>query len=117
MDRVNFLTIEFGKDLILSFSFNDDTKYGVDGYCIQRTPSLEYIVDSDERGPAVDWTDDDRVILLRKVVFDRNTISLETDDGVEKFDISEIEDEEYADMLKVLKEMNFDNSITIIENS
>ncbi len=117
MDRVNFLTLEFGKDLILSFSFDDETKYGVGGYCIQRNPSLERIIDPDERGPAVDWTDDDRIILLRKVVFDRNTISLETDDEVDEFDISRIEDDEYADMQKVLKKMNFDKSITIIKNS
>jgi hypothetical protein len=28
MDTVNFLTIDTGDDLTLSFSFEDDTKYG-----------------------------------------------------------------------------------------
>ena len=60
MDTVNFLTIETGTDLILSFSFDDeDTEYGVDGFMIHRAPKFEGILEPHERGPAVDWTDED----------------------------------------------------------
>jgi hypothetical protein len=41
MDTVNFITIETGDDLILSFSFDDGTRFGVDGFIIQRTPKFE----------------------------------------------------------------------------
>jgi len=116
MDRANFLTIDFGKDLVLSFSFDEGTKYGVDGFCIQRTPELEFALNEEERGPSIDWTDDDRIILLRSCTFDRNNITLNTDYGVEHFDISRIEDSEFADMIKVLKKMNFDNTFEIIDN-
>ena len=116
MDCVNFLTIDFGKDLVLSFSFDEGTKYGIDGFCIQRTPELEFPLSEEERGPAIDWTDDDRIILLRSCTFDRNNITLNTDYGVEHFDISRIEDSEFADMIKVLKKMNFDNTFEIIDN-
>ena len=116
MDCANFLIIDFGDDLVLSFSFDDGTKYGVDGFCIQRTPKLEFALSEEERGPAIDWTDDDRIILLRSCTFDRNNITLNTDYGIEQFDIVKIADSEFADMVKVLKKMNFDNTFELIHN-
>lgn len=115
MDRVNFLTIETGKDLILSFSFDDEgTKYGVDGFTIHRAPQYESIVEPHKRGPVVDWTDEDRIILLREVEFDRNSIRIVHDDGTESFDISHIDEDEYSDMLKVLEKINFDNAFRAV---
>jgi len=116
MHCANFLIIDFGDDLVLSFSFDDGTKYGVDGFCIQRTPKLEFALSEEERGPAIDWTDDDRIILLRSCTFDRNNITLNTDYGIEQFDIVKIADSEFADMVKVLKKMNFDNAFELIDN-
>ena len=116
MDCVNFLTVDFGKDLVLSFSFDDGTQYGVEGFCIQRTPKLEFAISKEERGPSIDWTDDDRIMLLRSCVFNRNSITLNTDNGIEQFDISKINDSEFTDMVKVLKKMNFDNAFDIIDN-
>ena len=115
MDRVNFLTIETGTDLILSFSFDDEgTEYGVDGFMIHRAPKFEGIFEPHERGPAVDWTDEDRIVLLREVVFDRNSIKIVHDDGTENFDISHIDEKEYSGMLDVLEKMNFDDAFRIV---
>jgi hypothetical protein len=116
MDCVNFLTIDFGKDLVLSFSFDDGTKYGVEGFCIQRTPKLEFAISKEERGPSIDWTGDDRIILLRSYVFDRNSITLNTDNGIEQFDISKINDSEFTNMVRVLKKMNFDKAFELTDN-
>ncbi len=61
-------------------------------------------------------TDDDRIILLRSCVFDRNSITLNTDNGIEQFDISKINDSEFTNMVKVLKKMNFDNAFELTDN-
>ena len=115
MDRVIFLTIEFGTDLILSFSFNEGTKYGIEGYSIHRTPKFEFIFEPEERGPCVDITTNDRRMILRSVSFDRNSITLKADNGNEQFDISRIDDSEFTDMIKVLKKMNFDKAFTVTD--
>ncbi|MFQ5605967.1 MAG: hypothetical protein ACE5HS_22070 [bacterium] len=55
MDKVLFVTIEKGPDMVLSFSFEEDTRFGVDGFIIQRSPKYEFILKPFERGPSVDW--------------------------------------------------------------
>ena len=54
MDKVQFTTIEDNDDLILSFSFEEGTVFGVEGFIIQRTPKLEFTLRPYERGPAID---------------------------------------------------------------
>ena len=114
MDRVNFLTIEFGKDLILSFSFNEDSKCGIGGFTIIRTPVNELFLSEKERCPLTNSADFDRRICLRSAIIDRNSIVLHIDNGIENFDISRIDDTEFEDMIHVLKEMNFDNAFDLI---
>ena len=109
MDTVNFITTETGDDLILSFSFDEGTCFDVDGFIIQRTPKFELILRPDERGPSVDWTDDDERILIRKIKVTPREVFIETTRDKHIFDLSKISGEEYADMVSVLKKMNFDN--------
>ncbi|HEX2957076.1 MAG TPA: hypothetical protein VHO70_09585 [Chitinispirillaceae bacterium] len=115
MDRVNFLTIDTGDDLVLSFSFDDNTKYGVDGFGIQRSPKYEFVLEKYERGPSIEWTDDDVIILLREFSYDRNTVEIIYDGGKEQFDISKIHEKEFERMIVVLKKMNFDNAFRLIK--
>ena len=63
MDIVQFTTIEENDDLVLSFSFEEGTEFGVEGFCIQRTPKFEFALNPDERGACIDWTEDDEIIL------------------------------------------------------
>ena len=109
MDTVNFVTINSGVDLVLAFSFDEGTRFGVDGYIIQRTPKFEMILRPDERGPSVDWTDKDERILLKRVNVTSSKVLIETTRDKYTFDISKISGEEYSDMVSVLKKMNFDN--------
>ncbi len=109
MDQVHYLYVDDDVDLVLSFSFDEGTKYGADGYCIQRTPEFESLLDEFEKGPSVDLTDDDRRILLRSATFDREKIVLQTDNGIEEFDLSELSDSDVDVMAEVLMKMNFDS--------
>ena len=109
MDAVNFITIETGDDLILSFSFDEGTRFGVDGFIVQRTPKFELILKPDERGPSVDWTDDDERILIKKINVTPREVLIETTREKHIFDLSNISGEEYSGMVSVLKKMNFDN--------
>ena len=109
MDTVNFITIDSGVDLILAFSFDEETRFGIDGFIIQRTPKLELILRPDERGPSVDWNDKDERILLKRVIVTPSEVLIETTHDHLTFDLSRISGEEYSDMVSVLKKMNFDN--------
>ncbi|HMF34815.1 MAG TPA: hypothetical protein VKK79_25565 [Candidatus Lokiarchaeia archaeon] len=110
MDVVNFLTIEDRDDLVLAFSFDEGTRFGVDGYIIQRTPKYEFILLPGEKGPTVDWTDDDERILLTRVEVTPQHIILETTRDTHMFDISKITADEHAEMLAILEKMNFDHA-------
>jgi len=109
MDSVNFLTIEEGDDLILAFSFDEGTRYGIEGYIIQRTPKFEMTLLPEEIGPSVDWTDEDGRIVLTSVNVNRNQILIETTLDQQSFNISKISNNEYLEMTSILKKMNFDN--------
>jgi len=118
MDTVNFITIDSGVDLVLAFSFDEGTLFGVDGFIIQRTPKFEMILRPDERGPSVDWTDKDERILLKRVIVTPGEVFIETTRDNHTFDLSRISGEEYSDMVSVLKKMNFDNIFDLkIEDS
>ena len=109
MDEVQFVTIENGNDLILSFSFKDETQFGIDGFTIQRNPNLEFALLPHERGPSVDWTEDDEIILVKEIKLLRNVIIIKTQYDVHFFDISKISDQNFRDVKTILTKMNFDN--------
>ncbi|MFQ5866295.1 MAG: hypothetical protein ACE5IW_13820 [bacterium] len=109
MDIVQFVTIDDGDDLVLSFSFPEGTQFGVGGFVIQRTPKLEFALMPHERGPSIDWTEDDEVILVKEVNLTRNVITIRTQYDLYSFDISKISDEEFNDVRRILEKMNFDN--------
>lgn len=109
MDVVRFVLTEDNDDLILSFSFSEDTEFGIEGFIIQRSPKYEYVLRAHERGPSVDWTDDDEVILVKSVKLTRNIVSIKTRFDGYSFDLSKISDDEYQAVITILEKMNFDN--------
>ena len=116
MDKVKFLTLEHAKDIVISLSFDEGTEFGVDGFIVQRNASLEFILPPDEKGACLAWDDEDDIrVLLDKVVIERNMITMETKgkDYKYQFDLSEIPDDEYNELLKHFDLINFDNSINI----
>jgi hypothetical protein len=109
MDIVRFTTIEDNDDLILSFSFDEGTEFGIDGFIIQRSPKFEFILMPHERGPSIDWTDDDEIITAKEIELSREVVVIRTQYELYSFDISKISDEEFKEVLEMLKKMNFDN--------
>jgi hypothetical protein len=113
MDRVQFTTIEDDDDFILSFSFDEGTEFGIDGFIIQRAPKYEFVLMPHERGPSIDWTDDDEIILVEEVELSRQVIVIKTRYDSYSFDLSKISKEEFKAVVKVLKKMNFDNAFRL----
>ena len=109
MDKVNFSSVEYGADLILSLSFDEGTEFGVEGFIIQRDMLFEHLLDPGERGPCIDWTDDDIEILVKRVELSKNTIKIDTQESKYEFDISRLSEKDVKDIKAVLKKMNFDD--------
>jgi hypothetical protein len=113
MDIVRFTTIEDNDDLILSFSFDEGTEFGIDGFIIQRSPKFEFILMPHERGPSIDWTDDDEIITAKEIELSRKVVAIRTQYELYSFDISKISDEEFKEALEMLRKMNFDNAFKL----
>ena len=109
MDLVQFVMVEEGDDLILSFSFSEGTEFGIDGFIIQRSPKYEFALFPHEKGASIDWTEDDEIRLVKSVRLSRKTISIEAQYESYSFDLSKISDEEYKAIIHILQKMNFDN--------
>ena len=110
MDRVRFTTIEDNDDLVLSFSFEEGTVFGIDGFIIQRTPKLEFTLRPYERGPAIDWTAEDEIITIQEIVLSRAVVVIKIHYDTYSFDISKISAEEFKGVIDILQKMNFDNA-------
>lgn len=117
MDLVRFVSIEQGEDLILSFSFDEGTEFGIDGFIMQRNPKYEFLLQPHERGPSIDWTDDDEVITIKEVNLWRNEITLKTRYDLYRFDLSKISENEFKAVVRILKKMNFDKAFKFSQNT
>ena len=109
MDKVQFTTIEDNDDLILSFSFDEGTEFGVEGFIIQRSPKFEFVLMPHERGPSIDWTEDDEIITVKEIELTREVAVIKTQYEQYSFDLSKLSAEEFGAVVEILKKMNFDN--------
>jgi hypothetical protein len=110
MNSVNFATVEDdGTDLVIGLSLEEGTEFGIDGFCIQRTPKFESFLAPHERGPSVDWTEEDVRITVKSIELNRQSIKIKTTEKKYAFDLSRINDKEYESIVTILKKMNFDN--------
>ena len=108
MDKVQFTTIEDNDDLILSFSFDEGTEFGVEGFIIQRSPKFEFVLSPHERGPSIDWTEDDVIVTVKEIELSRSMVVIKTQYEEYAFDLSRLSDKEFGAIVKILKKMNFD---------
>ena len=115
MEKVQFILLEDGDDIIISLSCGDGGKFGIDGFVIQRCPKFESILPPNDRGASIAWDEDDIVVLLDNVSCSRNIIVFETKGKYQKheFDISGISDSDFEDLKKHLNLINFDNSFIL----
>lgn len=108
IDTVNFITYEEFDDLIVSFSFNEGTEFGVDGFMIHRCPKYEFILKPSEKGPSIYWTDDDEIILVKSVKINPRRVEIVTTRESYLFDLTKVSKADYRAAVRVLKKMNFD---------
>jgi hypothetical protein len=116
MEKVVFTHLENSDDIIISLSCEEGSTFGVDGFTIQRNPNLEFMLKPDERGACIEWEDyDDIRVLLDEVYLNRKELKLKTKGKIQEyhFDIEQISDEEYDELIKHLHLINFDKSIKI----
>ncbi len=116
MDKVKFTFLENSDDIIISLACEEGTEFGTDGFTIQRNRRLESLVNPEERGACIEWEDyDDIIVLLDEVYLNRKEIKIKTKGKIREyhFDISEISDDEFNNLIKHFKLINFDDSIKI----
>ena len=116
MEKVLFIYLENSDDIIISFSCEEGTEFGVDGFTIQRTPKYEFLFEPNERGASIEWEEDDDVrVLIDEVHLNKKEVKIKTKGKVRtyQFDITKLSDDEYKDLIKHFHLINFDHSITV----
>ena len=114
MDKVRFTTIQEDDDLILSFSFDEGTEFGVEGFMVHRCPKYEFALMPYERGPSVTWTDDDEIVTVETFELSRASAIITTRYRQYAFDISGLSEHEVKVIGRVVGKMNFDNNFKFI---
>ena len=109
MDSVQFITIQDDDDLILSFSFEEGTEFGVEGFMLHRCPKYEFALMPHERGSSVTWTDDDEIVTVESFELSRASVMITTRYRQYAFDISGLSDREVKVIRKIVRKKNFDN--------
>jgi hypothetical protein len=115
MDTVAFLSIESGKDLIVSFAVmvpNDPTE--IESLTLLRTPVYEPLLEEWERGVSVSFERyDDEEDWLEEVQWDKQgaVIRLKTRRRSYQLDLRKVDRNDQSAMRKVLKKMNYDRRI------
>ena len=117
MEKVVFTHLEKSDDdIIISLSCEEGSTFGVDGFTIQRDPDLEFTLRPEERGACIEWEDyDDIRVLLDEVYLNRKELKIKTKGKIREyhFDIEQISDEEYDELIRHFHLINFDKSIKL----
>jgi len=115
MHTVAFLSIESGKDLIVSFAVmvpDDPTE--IESLTLLRTPVYEPLLEEWERGVSVSFERyDDEEDWLEEVQWDKPgaVIRLRTRRRSYQLDLRKVDRNDQSAMRKVLKKMNYDRRI------
>jgi hypothetical protein len=117
MEWVEFITVESGDDLIVSFVILRDDGEDIRSITLMRTPMYEQFLYEHERGVSVsdDDSDEDDDDLLEEVLFRGDNIQLVTRDARYDFNCCRVDEAEYAAAKDTIGAMNFDNRFRIQE--
>ena len=110
-EKVDFITTELGKDLIVSFAIRSGTELdpGVLSLTLLRTPEYEFILDESERGVKVSHDlYDDEFDALKEIEIVGRTATVTTIRNSYILDLRAVEEEEIDESKPVLAAMNFD---------
>ena len=114
-ERVGFLTVEGGDDLVLGFAIDGDEPGEVLSLILQRTPRYEVFLLPEERGVRVshegypEYEED----YLRRVRWAGEAIEIETRCTRYQLDVSRVDPAELRRARRVLARMNFDRRFVL----
>ena len=113
MERVSFITVETGDDLILSFAVQchyDPSE--IESLILMRTPKYESFLEEHERGVGVSFErdGDDQDDYLRKIDYEEADaiVRIQTSSRRYELDVRKVDAAELQKMRKILKKMNYD---------
>ncbi|MGY6215779.1 hypothetical protein ACW73L_11530 [Methylolobus aquaticus] len=116
-DRVEFITPESGKDLIVSFAVTAPTAaFGIQGLTLLRTPLYEAILEEWERGVSFSferYDDEDDHLETLQWNEPSAVMRLKTRRRDYELDLRNVDRKERLAMRKLLKKMNFDRRIDV----
>lgn len=115
VERVSFITLEDGDDLIVSFAISSAGGDQIRSLTLLRDPKCEVLLPVDERGVSVSYDgipqlDDD---FLERVRFSPPRVEVFTTSTRFTLDVSEVEDDELEFARRVLNRMNFDGQLLL----
>ena len=113
MDRVSFITVETGDDLILSFAVQrHDEPSEIESLILMRTPKYEFILEEQERGVNVSFErheDDEDDYLQRFDYVEADAmVRIQTVSREYELDVRKVDADDLKRMRKLLKQMNRD---------
>ena len=113
MERVSFITVEAGDDLILSFAVQrHDDPSEIESLILMRTPKYESIFAEHERGVRVSFErhGDDEDEFLQKIdyVGGDAIVRIQTSSRKYELDVRKVDADELKKMRRILKKMNYD---------
>ncbi|MEK6322137.1 MAG: hypothetical protein AABN33_10680 [Acidobacteriota bacterium] len=115
MDHAEFITIETGDDLIVSFALADDEPGEVRSLTLLRTPKYEFILDDAERGVTVSHEDfpEPEHDLLIAIQVGPNEVVITTQTRRYAVDVGRVPEDEMEVAKRNLRKMNFDRRFAL----
>jgi len=115
MEHVDFITVESGDDLIVSFAIRQAEPGEIRSLTLLRTPKYEFILDEPGRGVHVSDEDceEDEDNLLEAVDFHGEEVRIVCRDSEYRLNCSGVGADELEDAKKILGAMNFDRRFNL----
>ena len=110
-ERVSFLTVEEGDDLILAFALEGADPEDIISLILMRTPQFEGLVPEEERGVSVshEALPEQEGERLRRIRLETPITEIVSNLHLYSLDVTRVDAEELAAAERVLKRMNFDS--------
>ncbi len=115
MEQVDFITLESGDDLIVSFAIQGADSSEIRSLTLLRTPKYEFALDESERG--VDVSDEDCEAdgdnFLEEIEFRGKEVRIVSPNTNCWLDCSRVDPAELEGAKKIVLEMNFDDRFRV----
>jgi hypothetical protein len=113
--QVSFMTLEDGKDLIVSFAISEPGLDGISSLNLLRTPKYEVLLPEYERGVSVSYDGsppcDDA--FLERIRFVPPRVEVYATGASYTLDVSDVEEDEIKLARRILQRMNFDRQFLL----